>query len=55
MADNDNPRDPAQLSLGGIIANLPAIRAARKANTMSRVHRRLIEPVETEQDNEQRL
>jgi hypothetical protein len=52
MADNDNPRDPAQLSLGGIVANLPAVRAARKANTMSRVHRRLIEPIETEQDNE---
>jgi hypothetical protein len=51
-ADNDNP----QLSLGGIIANLPAVRAARKANLNSRVHRRLIEPVElTEQDNEARL
>ena len=55
MADNDNPRDPAQLSLGGIVANLPAVRAARKANTLSRVHRRLIEPIETEQDNEPRL
>ena len=55
MADNDNPRHPAQLSLGGIVANLPAVRAARKANTMSRVHRRLIEPIETEQDNEARL
>jgi len=55
MAYNDNPRDPAQLSLGGIVANLPAVRAARKANKMSRVHRRLIEPVETEQDNEARL
>jgi Plasmid encoded RepA protein len=51
-ADNDNP----QLSLGGIIANLPAVRAARKANLNSRVHRRLIEPVElTEQDDEPRL
>jgi hypothetical protein len=51
-ANNDNP----QLSLGGIIANLPAVRAARKANLNSRVHRRLIEPVElTEQDNEPRL
>jgi hypothetical protein len=50
---NDNPKDPAQLSLGGIVANLPAVRAAKKANLMSRVHRRLIEPVElTEQDNE---
>jgi hypothetical protein len=51
MADNDNP----QLSLGEIVTNLPAVRAARKANTMSRIHRRLIEPVETEQDNEPRL
>ena len=45
---NDNP----QLSLGGIVANLPAVKAAKKANTLSRVHRRLIEPIETEQDNE---
>ena len=48
---NDNP----QLSLGAIIASLPAVKAAKKANTMSRVHRRLIEPIETEQDNEARL
>ena len=48
MADraNNNP----QLSLGEIVANLPAVKAARKTNTMSRVHRRLIEPIETEQD-----
>lgn len=45
---NDNP----QLSLGEIVANLPAVKVAKKANTMSRVHRRLIEPIETEQDNE---
>jgi hypothetical protein len=49
---NDNPKDPAQLSLGGIVANLPAVKAARKANTMSRVHRRLIEPIEADHDNE---
>ena len=57
MADraNDNPQDPAQKSLGGIVTNLPAVRAAKKANTLSRVHRRLIEPIETEQDNEARL
>jgi hypothetical protein len=30
MANNDNPRDPAQLSLGSIIAKFPAVRAARK-------------------------
>jgi hypothetical protein len=42
MADTDNP----QLSLGNIIANLPAVRAAKKINPMSRVHKRLIEPIE---------
>jgi hypothetical protein len=41
-ADNDNP----QLSLGGIVTNLPAVRAAKKINPLSRVHRRLIEPLE---------
>jgi len=57
MADrsNDNPQDPAQMSLGGIVADLPAVRRAKKANTLSRVHRRLIEPIETDQDNEARL
>lgn len=38
MNDGDN----SQLSLGNIIASLPAIRAAKKINTMS-VYRRLIE------------
>jgi hypothetical protein len=52
---NDNPLDPAQMSLGGIVASLPAVKAAKKANTLSRVHRRLIEPIETDQDNEARL
>ena len=53
---NDTTDDNPQLSLGDIVANLPAVRAARKVNTMSRVHRRLIEPIElTEQDDEQRL
>jgi hypothetical protein len=48
---SDNP----QLSLGAIIASLPAIKAAKKANTLSRVHCRLIEPIElTEHDNEPR-
>jgi hypothetical protein len=57
MADrsNDNPQDPAQMCLGGIVTNLPAVRAAKKVNTLSRVHRRLIEPVETDQDNEPQL
>jgi hypothetical protein len=49
---NDRANDNPQLSLGEIVANLPAVRVAKKANTMSRVHRRLIEPIETEQDNE---
>jgi hypothetical protein len=52
MNDGDNP----QLSLGNIIASLPAVRAAKKINTTSRVHRRLIEPVElAEDDDEPRL
>jgi hypothetical protein len=52
---NDNPKDPAQMSLGDIVTNLPAVKAAKKANTLSRVHRRLIEPLEIDQDNEARL
>jgi Plasmid encoded RepA protein len=49
MADNENP----QLNLGGIIANLQAVRAARRANLNSHVHRRLINPPElTEQNNQ---
>jgi Plasmid encoded RepA protein len=57
MADraNDNPPDPAQMSLGSIVTHLPAVKVAKKANTLSRVHRRLIEPLETDQDNEARL
>lgn len=55
---NDNPdnlSDPAQMSLGGIVTNLSAVKAAKKTNTLSRVHRRLIEPIDAEQDNEARL
>lgn len=52
---NDNPSDPAQMSLGGIVTHLSAVKAAKKANTLSRVHRRLIEPLETDQENEVRL
>jgi hypothetical protein len=52
---NDSPPDPAQMSLGGIVASLPAVKTAKKANTLSRVHRRLIEPIESDQDNEARL
>jgi hypothetical protein len=42
-------------SLGALLFELPAVRRAKKVNTLSRVHRRLIEPIETEQDNEARL
>lgn len=57
MADsvNDNPQDPAQRSIADILVNLPAVRAAKKVNTLSRVHRRLIEPIETDQDSDPRL
>ena len=27
---NDNPKDPAQMSLGGIVADLPAVRASEE-------------------------
>jgi hypothetical protein len=47
---NDNPKDPAQLSLGNIVTSLPAVRVVRKANLTSRVHRRLIEPVDADYD-----
>jgi hypothetical protein len=51
-----NNADNPQLSLGNIIASLPAVRAAKKVNTLSRVHRRLIEPAElAEDDDEPRL
>jgi hypothetical protein len=36
MADDDNPRDPAQLSLGGIVANLPAVRRLRRRERLRR-------------------
>lgn len=51
-SSNDNPEDPAQKSLGDVLLNLPAVRAAKKVNTLSRVHRRLIEPIDTEDDNQ---
>ena len=54
MADsvNDDPQDPGPRSLADILVNLPAVRAGRKANTLSSVHRRLIEPIEAGQDND---
>jgi hypothetical protein len=51
---DDNPQLPEQRSLADILTNLPAVRAAKKVNTLSRVHRRLITPLDAE-DDEQRL
>ena len=42
-------------SLGALLFELPALRRARKAYMLSRVHRRLTEAIETEQDNELHL
>ena len=55
MADsvNDDPQDP-QRSIADILTSLPAVRAAKKVNTLSRVHRRLITPLD-DQDDGQRL
>ena len=47
---SDDPK-----SLGALLFDLPAVKAAKKVNTLSRVHRRLIEPIETEQDNDRAL
>jgi hypothetical protein len=44
---NDEPK-----ALGALLFELPAVKAAKKVNTMSRVHRRLIEPIEIQRDNE---
>ena len=44
-----------QRSLAEILTNLPAVRAVKKVNTLSRVHRRIITPLDAEQDDEQRL
>jgi hypothetical protein len=42
MADEHSDA-PSQSSLGDILANLPAVKAAKKVNTLSPVHRRLID------------
>lgn len=47
----DNPKDPAQLSLGDIVTNLPAVRAAKKINPNSRVYHRLIKPMGDDEVN----
>lgn len=55
MADSPNPdsQDGAQRSLADVLVDLPAVRAARKVNTLSRVHRRLIERGEPDQESDQ--
>lgn len=53
--NENNSADAAQLGLGEIITNLPAIRAAKTINPKSRVYRRLITPIEDEADDQQRL
>jgi hypothetical protein len=50
-----HPNDPAQMSLGGIVANVPAVKRVEKQNPLSRVLRHLIEPIETEQDDDRQL
>jgi Plasmid encoded RepA protein len=47
MADSpdDDPESSEPQSMADILLNLPAVRAAKKVNTLSRVHRRLIEPI----------
>jgi hypothetical protein len=40
----------SQRSLGDVLTNLPAVRAAKKVKTLGPVHRRLIEPLD---DSEQ--
>src|SRR4051794_27422848 len=51
-----DPKDPAQLSLGNIVTNLPAVRAAKAINPNSRVYHRLIKPMgDDEADGKQRL
>jgi hypothetical protein len=47
--DHDGPK-----GLGDVLLNLPAVRTAKKVNTLSRVHRRLIEPLEDD-GNDPRL
>ena len=49
----DYTMDDDPKSLGALLFELPAVKAAKKVNIMSRVHRRLIEPLETE-DNDLR-
>jgi hypothetical protein len=51
MADSVN-EDPERQSLPDILVNLPAVRVAKQVNTSSRINRRLIQPIEIKQDND---
>jgi hypothetical protein len=42
---HDRARRTTTRSFGATIANLSVVKAAKKANAMSRVHRRLIDPI----------
>jgi hypothetical protein len=54
--DPDSPTEPGQLSLGNIVTNLPAVRAAKTINPNSRVYHRLIKPMGSDEaDGKQRL
>jgi hypothetical protein len=54
MADsvNDNPQAPELQSLADILVNLPAVRAAKRANALGRIHHRLIAPIEPGEGND---
>ena len=57
MTDStDDTQDGSGLKgLGEILVTLPAVRAAKKANTLSRVHRRLLAPLDAVSSAEQQL
>lgn len=50
---DEEPDSPKQTSLADILGNLPAVKAAKKVNTLSRVHQRLI--AQPDEGDEQRL
>jgi hypothetical protein len=52
-SDNENPDAPEPKSLAEIMGAIPAVKAARKVNTLSRVHQRLI--AQPDESDEQRL
>jgi hypothetical protein len=51
MIEADEPDESKQTSLAEIVGNLPAVKAAKKVNTLSRIHERLIaQPEESDKD-----